>query len=789
MSIQQFGIINEQLRTQRGDLNNLSQVISNLRLSHSDLDRKVTLVSSQVGSATPATPATPATITWPLTAGGNLNMNSNSIINASNITTTDLTVTGNITAPNLNFSPTNLTLPGYLTVTGNLTANGPVNTINNLIDPGISNLATVNAQTLVLSSTTNSFATTTGALVVAGGVGINKDVHIGGSIFTDTIISQNGTVHIDNNSNVEITSQTTASNTTTGALVVTGGLGIGGEIHSGGDIHVGGEIVTDQISSANSEITIVARANIDDTSNSTASNNGALHVRGGVGIEKDVYIGGSLNVTNDTTLIGALNISNATPATDKSSGALIIAGGVGINKDVHIGGNLWTDQISSSNGTINIDNTTVSISSTEQAINTSSGALVVTGGLGVGGNLHADNIYSTNVFTDIIQSSNNTVQFTNTTTASDTGTGAVTVSGGVGIGGDLFVGGGTTVEALTVSAASVHQGAVTIHGPVTHNNVTDFTNPAQSTSPSSGAVVVTGGVGVGKNLNVSGTLSVTDTTTLTETKVDGVLFYNQGTSIYSNFYENLNQTYGFGPELGRLLFALDTVGLTGWVSLKQNDIPQGYYSYQGTGTFVTSTSITNGYLHLRNQDLVSKDYLISMYTSSVSDVWDIQFINGPNALGIVMNVDNVISCTNTLTNSTLVNNNNLMTMSNYSIPFTLGAEIMALSSSETSACFMFDIVDQHNGYDFEFLEFSDQLASCIKSSTSHLIDNTNFLTPNVWYNINMTYNGTNLSVGYVEADSVQAAVTLNTPLSNTNAGRLGILANKNIKIRKLNIQY
>ena len=132
MSIQQFGIINEQLRTQRGDLNNLSQVISNLRLSHSELDRKVTSVSSQ--------------------ASGNLNINSYSITNASNITTTDLTVSGTLTAPNFNFSPTNLTLPGYLAVTGtttlndNLTANGAVNTINNLTAPGISNLATIGAE-------------------------------------------------------------------------------------------------------------------------------------------------------------------------------------------------------------------------------------------------------------------------------------------------------------------------------------------------------------------------------------------------------------------------------------------------------------------------------------------------------------------------------------------------------------------------------------------------------------------------------------------------------------------
>lgn len=66
--------------------------------------------------------------------------------------------------------------------------------------------------TATILGTINSVSTTTGALKVAGGVGIAKDVYIGGK--------------------VNIQDTTSATNTTTGALQVVGGVGIQGDLYA-----------------------------------------------------------------------------------------------------------------------------------------------------------------------------------------------------------------------------------------------------------------------------------------------------------------------------------------------------------------------------------------------------------------------------------------------------------------------------------------------------------------------------------------------------------------------------
>lgn len=67
--------------------------------------------------------------------------------------------------------------------------------------------------TLTLSSSTASTSTTTGALIVTGGVGVGGSINVGGTSF--------------------FTASSASTNTTTGAVVITGGLGVGGSINAG----------------------------------------------------------------------------------------------------------------------------------------------------------------------------------------------------------------------------------------------------------------------------------------------------------------------------------------------------------------------------------------------------------------------------------------------------------------------------------------------------------------------------------------------------------------------------
>ena len=109
-----------------------------------------------------------------------------------------------------------------------------------------------------------------------------------------------------------------------------------------------------------------------------------------------------------------LTVLNHLTATSTStvSGAAVVYGGVGITEDVNIGGRTAFTGTVTAFSSVDILPLVLSTSST-------TGALRVRGGIGVGGNIYIDNIQ-------------------NSTTATE---GALVVTGGVGIGGDLQVGG------------------------------------------------------------------------------------------------------------------------------------------------------------------------------------------------------------------------------------------------------------------------------------------------------------------------------------------------------------
>lgn len=124
---------------------------------------------------------------------------------------------------------------------------------------------------LLVQSTAQSVSLNSGSLVVAGGLGIAKNVNVGGNIS-----APNGTVSCQRASVTEIDESVSVS---TGAFTVTGGAGIGRNVHVGGKVHV--------------------MATLD----STAGNVGALVVQGGIGIGKDVYCEGKITAVGPVTSV------------------------------------------------------------------------------------------------------------------------------------------------------------------------------------------------------------------------------------------------------------------------------------------------------------------------------------------------------------------------------------------------------------------------------------------------------------------------------------------------------
>jgi hypothetical protein len=182
-----------------------------------------------------------------------------------------------------------------------------------------------------------------------------------------------------------------------------------------------GTVTGQTLSVGSGGLSVSGTAFINNSTTSTSTTTGALRVSGGVGIVQNTYIGGLLNVAStsqlaNTTVSGITSITNTSNATSTTTGALRVSGGVGIGSSVYIGG-------------------ITSITNTSNATSTTTGALRVSGGVGIGSSVYIGGITS----------------ITNTSNATSTTTGALRVSGGVGIGSSVYIGGDLIVNGNIIS--------------------------------------------------------------------------------------------------------------------------------------------------------------------------------------------------------------------------------------------------------------------------------------------------------------------------------------------------
>ena len=143
---------------------------------------------------------------------------------------------------------------------------------------------------LTLGGATDASSTTTGTLIVTGGVGVAKKLYVG----TDLNVTANTT----------LSGTTESTSTTTGALKTAGGLGVVKNVYVGGIVDVA------------------------DTTQSSNTTSGALIVDGGAGVAKNLYVG------------GIVDVADTTQSTSVTTGALIVDGGAGIAKNMYVGGDM-----------------------------------------------------------------------------------------------------------------------------------------------------------------------------------------------------------------------------------------------------------------------------------------------------------------------------------------------------------------------------------------------------------------------------------------------------------------
>lgn len=301
-----------------------------------------------------------------------------------------------------------------------------------------------------LSDVVQSNSITTGTLVVDGGLGLGRNLNVGGSsVF-------GGPVSFE--SPVSITDNTQSINPTTGALIVTGGVGIAKNLNVG-------------------ELTsVTGMTSILDTTNSNNTNTGALKVTGGLGIVKNLHVGGT------TTIAGIAHITDNTESSGIASGALQIIGGVGIQKQFNVGGmatildltpssNKSTGALKVSGGVgigkqLNVGGNTI-IENQTQSDTTTNGALKVVGGVGIQKRLNVDGLTT---FFDLSQS-----------TSFSPVSGALKIFGGAGIGTQLNVGGN-----LGVNLTSNFNNGLDLNGRLSVSSNNSFIANFRNNSNSSG---------------------------------------------------------------------------------------------------------------------------------------------------------------------------------------------------------------------------------------------------------------------------------------------------------------
>jgi len=286
------------------------------------------------------------------------------------------------------------------------------------------------------------------------------------------------------------------------------------------------------------------------TTAATNTSTGALQVVGGLGVGQDIYIGGNEyifgdiavlggDITTDQTTFNLLNstattvnfagsgtaitvgsssgytkINSGVNATTTSSGALQVIGGVGIGQDLFVGGNEYIfGDIAVLGGDITTNQTTFNLlNTTATTVNFAGSGTAITIGASIG-------------YTAI----RNQTTVTNTTAATSTSTGALQVYGGVGIGGNIYVGGTvnisndeiitgnlavnggnittnqTTFNLLNTTATTVNfAGSGTAVTIGSSSGYTKINSSVNATTTNSGALQVVGGIGVAQDLFVGG---------------------------------------------------------------------------------------------------------------------------------------------------------------------------------------------------------------------------------------------------------------------------------------------
>ena len=364
----------------------------------------------------------------------------------------------------------------------------------------------------------------TGALLVSGGVGVAKNLNVGGSTTLNNTLTVSGNHLTTLGGNLQVSGDTTL----TQKLTVTEVTQLNNNLSVAGNTTIAASTANDGTSATNTLV----------IGNTTTNISGALDIYG-TGAEKvfsvtntgNTTIAGTTSITGTTTLKNITTITKDTEYTagddfDKTTAALKVAGGVHIDKKLNVGGTTTLndtltvadgktttlggattlkDNLTVADGkTTTLGGSTIIKGTTACSIDGKEAALKVAGGVTIGKNLYVTESMS---LSEKIVANTTQMAISATTESEAFNQGALVVTGGVGIGGKLNVNKNTSIAGnLTVAGTSGTANILQLGNNSTSNKGGELLIYGTGTTTVF-SVDNTGNTGLEGNLTVKGNIS------------------------------------------------------------------------------------------------------------------------------------------------------------------------------------------------------------------------------------------------------------------------------------------
>ena len=297
----------------------------------------------------------------------------------------------------------------------------------------------------------------------------------------------------DSTIDVVIDSTTAATSTSTGALVVAGGVGIGGELYVDGAISAASASFASINNTPIGNVTPSTGAFTTLTTSSSATLNSLgvtnnATVGGTLGVTGATTLSSTLDVTSNATVGGTLDVTGSTTLADVDAGdatvnSLGVTNGATVGGTLDVTGNSTFGGLVDIDGTVSIDNDlgvtgTATIQTLAVNANTTvGGTLSVTGTsefndeVAIYADLGANSIYANGTLSSTGDLSVNTDKFT-----VDSTTGNIANAGDASVGGALSVTGNTTLSGtLDVTGNGTVGGSLDVAGADFTVNTNKFT--------------------------------------------------------------------------------------------------------------------------------------------------------------------------------------------------------------------------------------------------------------------------------------------------------------------------